>query len=133
MWLPALNQRVASAARQLVRPRGLASSAMAAGHFVLIAHDHRDSEALERRLKNREAHVKRAKDYHESGEILAAGPLVSEHGPKGQMTGSCFLLDMPTRQDVEDFIGSDPYTEGKVWGNIEIYPMNISFMSKLGK
>ena len=59
-------------------------------HFVVIARDAEDEGALERRLQNRDAHVKLSDTYKESGNLLMATALLNN---EGEMCGSVMTFN----------------------------------------
>jgi len=89
-------------------------------YFVLIGHDGTDSEAMERRLAARPAHLEAAKALKEEGILLYGGPLLSE---EGNMKGSILVLKYPSEEALRtEYLATEPYITGDVWRTIELYP-----------
>lgn len=78
-------------------------------------------DALDRRLKHREAHLERAKKGIAEGAILSVGAIL---GNDGRMIGSTLHVDFPDRECLEKHLREDPYISGRVWDweKIEIRP-----------
>lgn len=86
-------------------------------HFVIYAKDATDPQAPERRLKNREEHLKIGKEQAEAGNRILGGPLLDEND---QMCGSVIVVDFPSRSDVEAWLEKEPYVIDHVWDKIEV-------------
>jgi len=89
--------------------------------FVIIAKDGSGTEALTRRLNARKAHLENT-DKHMSHMKMAAATL----DENDTMTGSVMVVDFPTREDLNIWIESDPYTVQNVWKHIIILPCKIA-------
>jgi uncharacterized protein YciI len=85
--------------------------------FVVIAHDHEDEGALERRLKVRPEHMERCEQAVAAGTLLYAVALLDDDE---RMTGSVMVVDLPTREDVERWLADEPYQVHDIWERIEI-------------
>lgn len=85
--------------------------------FVVIARDAKDSDALSRRLKHREEHLKVGKEQAERDERLVGGPILNENG---EMCGSVIVADFPDRGALDDWLKTEPYVTGHVWDDIEV-------------
>ena len=70
--------------------------------FILIAYDGTDPQALERRLKVREEHLKRIEQLKKAGEFLFGGAILDES------------------------LKNEPYIKGGVWEIIEIKPFRMA-------
>lgn len=109
--------------------------------FVVIARDFDDANALERRLAVREKHLNRILPKVDEGRVLCGGGLLDSHEvgcihdqlkqplsiniiykQSGKMVGSCLIIDAESKEQVQQFLENDPYVEGKVWKNWDIYP-----------
>lgn len=87
--------------------------------FLVLAHDGRDAEALERRLAVREAHLKGLAPAVESGRLQVGGALLDD---EGRMIGSMLVVEAESRQDLDDFLKADIYSRHGVWRRFEVYP-----------
>lgn len=80
--------------------------------FALIARDKPD--ALQTRLDNREEHIA----YMERSEIVSqAGPLLDD---QENMIGSLIVFDVEDKQQVDDWIAGDPYTQAGLFESTEL-------------
>ena len=91
--------------------------------FTLIALDGTDSQAMERRLAAREAHLAEHVKLRESGNMLYGGAILND---EGKMIGSTIIAEFDTRADFDKWLVNDPYTIGKVWERIEVYPFKAA-------
>ncbi|MDO5756352.1 MAG: YciI family protein [Rhodobacterales bacterium] len=79
---------------------------------ALIARDKPD--ALQARLKNRDAHV----DYlKSSGVVMQAGPLLDA---EGQMCGSLVVLNVIDMAAAESWAALDPYAKAGVFEDVQL-------------
>lgn len=87
--------------------------------MLYVIHALDKSDALPRRLAAYEAHKAFLADTSRFGvAIVMSGPLVSDDG--ATMIGSLFLIDAPTRADVERFNAADPFRSADVWDRVTI-------------
>lgn len=85
--------------------------------FVVTAFDFTDTEALERRMANREAHLASVKQMIADGRFLSGGAILDAGG---KMIGSSLHLEFPDRESLDQHLLQDPYVTGKVWEHIDI-------------
>jgi uncharacterized protein YciI len=76
--------------------------------------DHKDG--LAHRMQVRERHLAYAAQHVD--KVKVGGPLLDD---AGQMIGSFFLMEVPSRADVEAFSAADPYVTEGVFASIEIH------------
>ena len=88
--------------------------------FLAIARDYAD--ALDRRMAVREEHIARGNDMRDRGELLFAVAILDEDS---RMIGSLYVLNMASRQKVNEWLKSEPYVTGNVWENIEVLPCRV--------
>ena len=75
--------------------------------------------ALPTRLANYEAHKALLSDTSRFGvKIVMSGPLVSDDGQT--MIGSLFLIESPSRSEVEAFNRADPFAAAGIWDKVTI-------------
>ncbi|WP_439370260.1 YciI family protein [Bradyrhizobium sp. PMVTL-01] len=75
--------------------------------------------ALQTRLANYEAHKAFLSDTSRFGiKIVMSGPLVSDDG--ATMIGSLFLVEAPTRAEVQAFNRADPFAAAGIWETVTI-------------
>jgi uncharacterized protein len=85
--------------------------------FIIHAVDRTD--ALVTRLENYDAHKAFLSDTSRFGvKIVMSGPLVADDGET--MIGSFFLVEAPSRTEVEVFHQSDPFRAAGIWKNVTI-------------
>jgi uncharacterized protein len=76
-------------------------------------------EALPTRLANYEAHKAFLSNTSRFGvKIVMSGPLVSDDGQT--MIGSLFLIEAPSRAEVEAFNRADPFAAASIWEKVSI-------------
>ncbi len=85
--------------------------------FAVTAIDYTDAEALDRRMKHREAHLASVKKLIASGKFISGGAILDE---EGKMIGSTLHLEFPDRESLDQHLQSDPYIAGRVWEHIEV-------------
>ena len=75
--------------------------------------------ALPTRLANYDAHKSFLSDTSRFGvKIVMSGPLVSDDG--ATMIGSLFLIEAPSRSEVETFNRADPFAAADIWEKVTI-------------
>jgi uncharacterized protein YciI len=89
----------------------------AAVQYVVIAHDHDDDAARERRIAVRPEHMARCAADVERGVLLFAAALLDDDE---RMTGSVMLVDLPSRADVERWLAGEPYQTNGIWRQVDI-------------
>lgn len=97
--------------------------------YIVIARDYKDKDALNRRMKVREDHITLGDKMVAEGKALYGVALFDD---EGNMNGSVYVVDFPTREEVDEWIKIEPYVVGKVWEKIEIIPCKVgpSFINK---
>jgi hypothetical protein len=91
--------------------------------FVVIAYDGTDTDALQRRLSVREAHLVLARKMKTEGSLINGGAILNE---EGQMIGSVLIVSFASRAEVEAWLAIDPYVTGNVWKKIEVKPFRLA-------
>jgi len=77
------------------------------------------AEALPRRLELYTAHRNFIENDRAYGlSVVISGPLQSDDGET--MIGSLFIIDAPSRAEVESFTQADPFQVEGVWGHVTI-------------
>ncbi|MCB0319870.1 MAG: hypothetical protein KDD60_03025 [Bdellovibrionales bacterium] len=85
--------------------------------FLIVAYDGTDSEAMERRLRNRQAHLDGVKVLREKGNFINGGALLND---AGEMIGSSLFAKFSSRAELDEWLKTDPYVTGGVWQHIEV-------------
>lgn len=88
--------------------------------FIVIARDYKDG--LQKRLEVREKHIALGDKMVGEGNALYGAALLNE---KGDMNGSVYILDFPSRKELDEYLKTEPYVIGKVWENIEVIPCKV--------
>jgi uncharacterized protein YciI len=85
--------------------------------FAVHALDQTD--ALPRRLEHYSAHRSFIETDQSFGvSVVISGPLQSDDGET--MIGSLFIIESPSRAEVEAFAEADPFRREGVWGAVTI-------------
>lgn len=91
-------------------------------HFLVVAADGADDDAVERRRKARPLHLDRIRPFVGSGVLVfAAARLDGSGAPRG----SVFALDLDSRTAVDDWIAADPYSAHGVWASVQVSDIHI--------
>jgi uncharacterized protein len=91
--------------------------------YVITAYDGQDSEALNRRLAVREAHLENARRLKAEGGFIQGGAILNE---SGQMIGSVMIVTFATATELNEWLQNDPYVTGNVWQNIQVQPFRCA-------
>lgn len=86
-------------------------------NFIVRGIDYTDSDALNRRMAARQAHMENIEKMYADGSLLYAGAMLNE---AGDMAGSTLFLEMDSKEDVEAYIQEEAYVKGKVWEYVSI-------------
>lgn len=90
--------------------------------FVLVALDHTDDGALDRRLANRDAHLARVRALAAEGGFLSGGAILDANG---KMIGSNAHFDFPSRASFDAWLAEDPYVVNRVWDSVTIHEARL--------
>lgn len=86
--------------------------------FIVIAHDAKDEEALDRRMAVREQHLEFAGEMFKQGKWLFASALLDEDG---KMNGSVIACDFESEDELrKQWLDNEAYIAGDVWKNITV-------------
>ena len=88
--------------------------------FVITALDYKNQ--LEKRLANREAHVKGLNEAAKNGKLISAGALTNENG---EMIGSSVHVRFESRQALNDWLKDESYINNGVWEKVDIQTINL--------
>ncbi len=92
-------------------------------HFVVIATDWKDENALSRRNSARPLHLQQAEQFHRSGKWLYAAGLLNN---RGELSGSVIVCDFASKEALQqEWLIREPYILGRVWEKIEIHPAAV--------
>lgn len=90
--------------------------------FLVIGRDGTDSQALERRMAARPAHIALGDKMRDDGRLLYAAA-ICDAGDK--MIGSAMIMQFDSRADLDKWLKEEPYVVGKVWEKIEVEPCKV--------
>lgn len=90
--------------------------------FIVIGHDGKDDDALNRRIAARDAHLKTCADSVASGNQLIGAAMMDE---TGKMNGSVMIMDFPDRAALDAWLAREPYISGKVWDQVDVIPCKV--------
>jgi len=80
--------------------------------YVIHAYDYTDSDALNRRITVRPAHLEYVRTLKADGQFLMGGALLDD---AGQMIGSMLILELESEAQLETYLQTDPYLVEGVW------------------
>lgn len=89
--------------------------------YIVIAEDYK-KDGLKRRLAVRGDHIKLGDKLKAEGKVLYGVALLDE---KEQMYGSVYIVDFPSKKDLDKWLKIEPYVTEKVWDKIEIKPCKV--------
>ncbi|MGH1543175.1 MAG: YciI family protein [Arenicella sp.] len=90
--------------------------------FAITALDHKDSEALERRMSKRPQHVDGLKKLAKNNQLHSAGAILNDDGT---MIGSSVHVSFESRDELDAWLKDEAYITGDVWNDIDIKQINM--------
>lgn len=90
--------------------------------FIVIGMDGDDSEAMNRRLASREAHLKLGDQMEAEGTRWYGAAITDDNGV---MIGSMAVLDFTSEEELKDYLKREPYVKGDVWRTVEVHHCNV--------
>ena len=90
--------------------------------FIIIARDHTDQEALNRRLAVRDQHLADSEKLHQENKALFGVAMLDENQ---NMNGSVYIMDFEDRTALDNWLKTEPYVKNNVWDNIEVIPGKV--------
>ncbi len=91
--------------------------------FNIYALDYTDTDALNRRMSARPAHVEGAKFLKENNNFIIGAALLDD---AGKMIGSNMIVQFETEAEFYAYLKSEPYVTGAVWGNITVRKTRVA-------
>jgi uncharacterized protein YciI len=85
--------------------------------YLVIAQDSIDTEAHDRRLKNRAEHLKHIEEGKAEGKVKYAAALLDE---AEMMCGSMLVCEFIDAAALSEWLSEDVYLLDKVWGKISV-------------
>lgn len=92
-------------------------------NFVITAYDAPD--CLERRLSVRQAHLDNLNRI--ASHLLCCGPMLDE---EGNMRGSALMVEFDSREELDQFLETEPYVMAKVWEKVTVERMKVVFFDR---
>ncbi len=89
--------------------------------FLVVGLDGDDDQAMERRLKARQAHIEMGDKLVEEGHVWYGAALLDD---EGKMKGSSFFVDFESEEKLQEWLSVEPYVVGDVWRDIQIHKCN---------
>lgn len=93
-------------------------------HYIVIGKDGKDSGAQDRRMAARPDHLQKMKDLKAEGHFIFAGALLDDNGDK--MVGSAIVMEFDSENDLQSWLSTEPYINGKVWEHYEVIKFKIA-------
>ncbi|MEU8132120.1 YciI family protein [Streptodolium elevatio] len=90
--------------------------------FLLVAYDGTDEQALERRMRVRDDHVRLGDAMVAAGSMLFGTAILDG---ADRMIGSMLVLDFPSRDELDAWLKVEPYVTGGVWERIDVQPCRV--------
>ena len=92
-------------------------------NFLIVAYDGKDENALERRMSVREKHFANVMKIQEKDHVHCAGGITNE---AGQLVGSMLVVSFDTREQLDEYLKTEPYVVNNVWQDIRIDTCNVA-------
>ncbi len=90
--------------------------------FMVLAYDGTDAQALQRRLAVRDQHIKLGDQMKQAGEAICGAALLDD---TEQMIGSVYIVDFPSRAEVDAWLEREPYMRNNVWQDVRVIPCKV--------
>jgi uncharacterized protein YciI len=90
--------------------------------FLVIAFDGKDEGARERRLAAREAHIKLGDQLLSGGHFWYGCAILNDNA---EMVGSMMVVDFPSSEQLQEWLGVEPYVVEGVWRDIKVHPCSV--------
>jgi uncharacterized protein len=91
--------------------------------YLVHALDGTDEQALERRMNARPAHFDNSRRIKANGNFVLGGAILND---ERQMIGSMMVVQFETKEELQQWIDTEPYITGKVWQKIDIRPFRVA-------
>lgn len=92
-------------------------------HYVVIANDGTDENALDRRLNTRPFHLEGAQKLKEQGNFVIGGAMLSD---TGRMKGSVMIVQFESDEDLQHWLANEPYIKQGVWKDYQVIPFKVA-------
>ena len=91
--------------------------------YIMHAWDATDEKALERRMSVRPAHLDNARKLKANGNFIIGGAMLND---EGKMIGSTMVLQFETKQQLQEWLDTEPYITGKVWEKMDLKSFKVA-------
>ena len=91
---------------------------------IMRMSDPTDPQMQRRRTETRPQHLAHAAKLQEQGHLLIGGAIFADDGETP--AGSAAVARFDTREQLEAWLHSDPYTLADVWQHFEIIPYRVA-------
>jgi len=91
---------------------------------IMRMRDPADPETQRRREAARPDHLEHASRLQEQGHLLIGGAIFADDGTTP--AGSAAVARFDTREQLEEWLRTDPYTVAGVWQEYEIIPYRVA-------
>jgi len=91
--------------------------------YIIYAWDGTDEQALERRMSVRPDHFGGARKLKANGNFVIGGAMLND---EGKMIGSTMVVQFETKEQLQQWLDTEPYITGKVWEKIDIRPFKVA-------
>jgi len=97
--------------------------------FIITGFDGIDDDAPKRRMAVREKHIAMGDRLRKEGKALYGVALLDENG---NMIGSVYICEFPSRKELDEWLEVEPYVIGNVWKKVDIKQCKVgpSFIDK---
>lgn len=86
--------------------------------FIIKAYD--GEGMLEKRMEVRPRHLEGIERI--KAHVICAGGLLDD---EGKMKGSVLIMEYESREQLDEYLASEPYVQENVWQKIEVERMNV--------
>lgn len=83
----------------------------------------KDPQVQQRREQAREAHLAGAAELQKNGHLLIGGAILDD---EGNPAGSAAIAAFRTREELDEWLRTDPYTKADVWQDFEVIPYRVA-------
>jgi uncharacterized protein YciI len=91
--------------------------------YIVYAWDGADEQALERRMNARPAHFNNSRRIKANDNFIIGGAILND---EGNMIGSVMVVQFETKEELQQWVDTEPYITGKVWEKIDIRPFKVA-------
>ncbi|MEY2430910.1 MAG: uncharacterized protein QOC92_635 [Acidimicrobiaceae bacterium] len=94
-------------------------------HFLVLAWDRTDEDAVARRDASRQAHMELITELFEAHHVVVGAGILDDDGI---VRGSVIIVDYPDRAAVDEYLGTEPLKTNAVWERFEVHPLRLPDM-----